>query len=90
MFASKHVQRIDDQRARDPGDVPDGELAVAAVDAADVSDLEGRRVGQGHRQQRGNEKHKAEFLRATSVTVAHRGHFPAGTAMKRIRTPRLR
>src|SRR5262249_7222398 len=45
------VPWIDRQRARDPGDVPDRQLAVAVVDAADSTGLEGDRVGEDRRQQ---------------------------------------
>ena len=48
----EEAQRIGDDRARDPGDVPDAELAVGvgAERAAEVSEARGERPGHEDRE----------------------------------------
>ena len=79
----EHVQRIHDERPRDPGDVPDREFAVAAVDAADAAHLERDRIGEcggaGSRWRR-------ETRASSRLEVIE----APGTAVKRISTPRFR
>jgi len=78
----EHVHRIDDERPRDPRHVPHRELAVAVVDPRHVTQLERERVRHRDRQHDGAGRDERE--------LAPGRHRAAATAVKRIRTPRLR
>ena len=54
------VQRIENQRAGDPGDVPDRELSVSVIDSADAPQSKRERIGHDDRQaaeSEGDERH---------------------------------
>ena len=44
------VERIDDERARDPGDVPDGKLRVSVVGPAEAAEVKRERIGEADSQ----------------------------------------
>ncbi len=63
------VERIEDERPRDPRDVPDRELAVAVVDAADRTEMERER-----KRQRNGERGEADDDERELTPAAARCH----------------
>jgi hypothetical protein len=73
----EHVQRIGDEGSRDPGDVPDGELTVAVVDASNGAQPKGEREGQQDRERSEPDEHHRQLAPA-EVRPCYHAHIIDG------------
>ena len=65
----EHVQRIEDQRSGNPGDVPDQEPRVGVVGPADGPEVKGQRSGQRDGQDPETEHDQRQFTPAAASSA---------------------
>ncbi len=81
----EEMQRVDHDRSRDPRDVPDAELTVAAVDAAETGGVPRQRIREERAQDDGGSDDQERFGESTSAGHSDCG---GGPTVKFSSTPR--